>query len=365
VITAFNVRKASDSRWIRKEDNDWMRAPRSKNAEQGIGVPNVHRSAFGPVGELLICNPIALPEVGRALARWLDEQKNVQTTILDWLSHRAGSGLIAGRPIGDHNRIGAIEILARYSHWSAPHLIDRYLSEPIREFHLYAMPLARLQQVNRSPDAKTIAGNIIRLYNESRNYQPSPRWRERFTVEAFRTLAELSPADVVGPMASDLTNVADFELTTVLDSVSLAARKFDRHVLSHTPLKTAVESVWKHYLEDRSTGDIGNRPGIMGRLIELVGRVGEDLDPFFAALNDHPLRMQILYQFTRRPLDFASVDNRFRWYADVLKAMVEAKQSSALKKFLTEVVFPDMPQELQKTIIGTLTKKNPERPTTS
>jgi hypothetical protein len=363
VSIAFMVRKASDSRWIRKEETDWVRAPRSKSAENGIGLPNVHRSSFGPVGELLVSDMVSLPEVGRAVAHWLDEQQNLQASILDWLSHRAGSGLIAGRPIRDHNRIAAIEVLARYNHWSAPHLIDRYLSETIREFHLYAMPLARLQQVSRSADAKSIVGNIIRLYGESRNFQPGTRWRERFIVETFRTLVELSPVDVIGSLANDLANIADFELTAVLESVSLAARKFDRGVLSQSPLKASLQSIWNRYVEDRSTRDIGNRPGIMGRLIELLGRVGENLDPFFAAINDHPLRMQVLYQFTRRPLDFASVGNRFRWYADVLKSMVEAKQSFALKKFLTEVVVPDMPPEYQKTIIGTLTRNQPERPT--
>ena len=40
----------------------------------------------------------------------------------------------------------------------------------------------------------------------------------------------------------------------------------------------------------------------MGRLAELLGRTGADLGIAFSALNDHPLRMQVLYQFTRRPL---------------------------------------------------------------
>jgi hypothetical protein len=364
VITTFKVRKASTSHWIRKEERDWVRTTRPLGVENRIGLPSSPRPSFGPVRELLTCDKGILPETGREIARWLDEQKNIQTSILDWLSHRVNSGRLSGQPIGDFNRIAAIEILARYNHRSAPHLIERYLAEPIRENHLYAIPLARLQQMGKSQDAKSIAENIVRLYGESRDFQPVARWRERFAVEAFRTLAELSPADVVGALSNDLDQIADFELTPILESISVAARKLARPVLSQAPLKAPLRLVWDRYVEDKSTEDIGNRPGIMGRVMELVGRVGENLGPYFAALDSHPLRMQVLYQFTRRPLDFAPVKVRFRWYANVSKLMIEAKQNFALKKFLTEVVVPDMPPELQKAIIGTLTENQSDRPTT-
>ncbi len=216
----------------------------------------------------------------------------------------------------------------------------------------------------KSQESKSIAENIVRLYCESRNLQIAVRWRERFAVETFRTLAELSPVDVVSAIAADLPNIADFELTPVLESISVAARELDRTTLSRAPLKASLKLVWERYVEDKSAEDIGNRPGIMGRLMELFGRVGENLVPLFAALDSHPLKMQVLYQFTRRPLDFAPVKVRFRWYANVSRLMIEGKQSFALKKFLTEVVVPDMPPELQKTIIGMLTENQSDRPTT-
>ena len=364
MITTFKVRKASTSPWIREKERDWVRTSRPLGVENSIGPPSSPRPSFGPVRDLLTCDKAALPATGREIARWLDEQKNIQISILDWLSHRVNSGRLAGQPIGDFNRIAAIEILARYDHRSAPPLIERYLADPIRENHLYAIPLARLQQMSKSQHAKSIADNIVRLYGESRDFQPVTRWRERFAVEAFRTLAELSPGDVADALSNELDKVADFELTPILESISVAARKLSRAALELTPLKASLKLVWDRYVEDKSTEDIGNRPGIMGRVLELVGRTGESLEPFFAALEGHPLKMQVLYQFTRRPLEFASVKVRFGWYANVSKLMIEAKQNFALKKFLTEVVVPDMPPELQKAIIGTLTENQSARPTT-
>lgn len=350
--TTFEVRRAATSNWIRRTEPDWVRTPRALNA-----ATNSRRPAFGPVRELLTCDRTALQPRGRDILRWLDEQKNIQTTILDWLSHRVISNRVAGQVIGDFNRIAAIEILARYNHRSVPLLIDRYLAEPIRENHLYAMPLARLQQTIKSAEMASITASIVRLYGESRAVEVAPRWRERFSVETFRTLAEASPVHAVGTITSDLPNVADLELTPILESISQAARKVSRAILADSPLRASLKTVWDRFVADKSTENLGNRPGIMGRLLELLGRTGEDPSPCVASLDGHPLKMQVLYQFVRRPLDFAAVDNRFRWYADALKLMVEAKQNLAIRKFLTEIVVPDMPPDLQKSIISTFTKK--------
>jgi hypothetical protein len=364
MTTTFQVRKAATSQWIRKNEDEWIRTSRASSVESKIGRPSSPRPSFGPVRELLTCDKPALPGTGRDILRWLDEQKNIQASILDWLSHRVISGRVTGQVIGDFNRIAAIEILARYDHRSAPQLIERYLAEPIRENHLYAMPLARLQQTIKSQEAKSLAENIVRLYGESKTIEPAARWRERFVVETFRTLVELSPANAVGAISGDLASIADFELTAVLESISQAARKVDRTTLTQSPLKLSLKAVWNRYIEDKSAEELGNRPGIMGRLLELLGRVGEDLRPYFESLDQHPLKMQVLYQFVRRPLDFAKVNHRFRWYADALKLMADAKQSFAITKFLTEVVVPDMPPDFQKNIIGTLTKNQSDRPTT-
>lgn len=351
--TIFEFRRASDSRWIRQEEDVWVRPTRSKSPESRISSSGALRSSLGPIGELLACERDALPDLGRDAIRWLDQLNSLQTPALDWFSRQTSSGWIFGRPIGDHNRIAAIEILARYNHSSAPRLVDRYLSEPIREYHLYVLPLARLPQVGRSLEAGSIGRRIVQLYGESKAIQPEARWRERFAVEAFRSLVDLSPNDVVGVLASDLENIADLELTPILESVSLAARKVDGDRLSQSPFKTALRAVWDRYIKDGSTENVGNKPGILGRVLELLGRAGEDLAPFWALLKGHPLGTRILYQFVRRPLEFASSETRLRWYRDVMVLMIEAKQDFALRKFLIEVVVPDMPPELQKTIIGT------------
>ena len=351
MIATFEVRRAATSNWIRKTEPDWVRTPRALNA-----AASSRRPAFGPVRELLTCDRASLQSRGRDSLHWLDEQMNIQTTILDWLSHRVLSGRIAGQPIGDFNRIAAIEILARYNHRSVPQLIDRYLAEPVRENHLYAMPLARLQQTVKSEEAASIAASIVRLYGESRVFEATPRWRERFSVETFRTLAEASPVHAIGTITSDLPNIADLELTPVLESISQAARLVDRAILAESPLRVSLNTVWDRFAADKSTENLGNRPGIMGRMLELLGRTGEAPGPCLASLDGHPLKMQVFYQFVRRPLDFATVGDRFRWYADALNFMAEAKQTFAIKKFLTEIVIPDMPPDLQKSIISTFTK---------
>ena len=355
--TTFEVRRAATSHWIRRTERDWVRTPRALGA-----ATNSRRPAFGPVRELLTCDRAVLQSRGRDTLRWLDEQKNIQTTILDWLSHRVISDRIAGQVIGDFNRLAAIEILARYNHRSVPLLIDRYLAEPIRENHLYAMPLARLQQTIKSVEIASITASIVRLYGESRAAEFAPRWRERFSVETFRTLAETSPVHAVGTITSDLPNVAAFELTPILESISQAARKVSSAVLAESVLRASLLTVWDRFVADKSTENLGHRPGIMGRLLELLGRTGQDPSPCLASLHDHPLRMQVLYQFLRRPLDFAEVDNRFHWYADALRLMVEAKQNLAIRKFLAEIVVPDMPPDLQQRIISKLTKREPGAP---
>jgi hypothetical protein len=308
------------------------------------------------VRDLLACNRAVLAAKGREILRWLDEQEGIRTSILDWLSHRLISGRVTGQTIGDFNRIAGIEILARHNHRAAPQLIERYLAGPVRENHIYAMPLARLQQTIKSPEMRSIADHIVRLYGESRAIDPAPRWRGRFSVEAFRTLAESSPSSVFGPLVTDLANIGDLELTPILEALSVAARKVEGPMLAGSPVRAAAKEVWDRHVADKSTENLGNRPGIMGRLLELLGRSGEDLSPCFASLDVHPLRMQVLYQFVQRPLEFASVESRFRWYAAALKLMVVAKQNLAVKKFLTEIVVPDMPPDLQKSIISTLTR---------
>ena len=352
MIATFKVRKAATSDWVRRSERDWIKAPCV--LKPAASSP---RLAFGPVRDLLTCNRAVLAAKGREIIRWLDEQKGIQTSILDWLSHRVLSGRVMGQAIEDFNCIAAIEILARHGHRSTPHLIERHLAGPVRENHIYAMPLARLQQTIKSPEMASIAGHIVRLYEESRALDPVPRWRGRFSVEAFRTLADSAPRAAFGSVASDLPNVADLELTPILESLSIAARKVEHPLLVESPIRAAAKSVWERYARDKSATNLGNRPGIMGRLLELLGRSGEDLSACLATLDGHPLRMQVLYQFVQRPLEFAPVRSRFKWYAAALKLMVEAKQNLAVTKFLTEVVVPDMPPELQKSIISTLTKE--------
>jgi hypothetical protein len=366
MITVYKIRKSAEARWVRQR-HEWAQPnPKTlKTIEGETRFSRLIRQPFGPLVELLTCEVNSLAEAGAKVMRWLDDQPSMQDSLLCLLAVRSNSDSLAGQPIGDHNRIATIEILARYGHWSAPQLVTRYLSQPIREYHLYALPLVRLQQIARSQNAGSIAQEVVRLYGQSITFRPIPRWQERFTVEVFRTLADISPAEVVGSLAPHIANIGDLELTSVLESVCQAARRSDHGALSQGPLGVTLAQVWDRYVADRSTNDIGNRPGIMGRLAELLGRTGADLNSLFSVLEGHPLRMQVLYQFTRRPLDFAPSEHRFRWYMDVMKLMTKEKQSLAFKRFLTEVVVPDLDPELQTEIVRRLARSLQERPSDS
>ena len=139
------------------------------------------------------------------------------------------------------------------------------------------MPLARLQQVH-----------IVEMWGQFRviwfgstaSRTASSRLNGSERDSQWRSLARWSnlTGRGGGALATELMSVGDLELTPILESVSLAARKFDQATLSQGPLGASLARIWACYVENRSTGDIGNRPGIMGRLAELFGRAGADFD---------------------------------------------------------------------------------------
>ena len=158
--------------------------------ENRIGLFSVPRPSFGPLRDLLTCDKgRSSPRRGER-SRWLDEQKHIQTSILDWLSHRVISGRLAGQPIGDFNRIAAIEILRMLqSSFRAPHLSSVIL--PIRSaiiiFTQYrSLACSRWARARtRSQLRRTSSGSMANQEISSPSlagerdspWKPSGRWR--------------------------------------------------------------------------------------------------------------------------------------------------------------------------------------------
>jgi len=259
-------------------------------------------------------------------------------------------GSFQDRNIGEHNRVAILELVAREHSWPALRLTQEYLSLPLRKYHLFVIPLVRIPRLFNEDDARRAAAEIVRLFNESIGVQFEPQWQERFTVEVFRTLCEISPSDVVNSIGEHLDKVGDFELTAVLESVCWAAQKSNAMSLSEASLKASALKLWRQYVSDADIVNIGNRPGIMARLIEILGRSGFSVDDLMQEIVHHPLKPQVLYQFVQRPLDFLLIQQRLHLFINTLQHMVDTKQFLAAKRFTRDVFLPTIGPGLEEGI---------------
>ena len=104
---------------------------------------------MGPLGELLTCDRVSLAKRGAGVIKHLNNRKQLGSvwSELDWLAFHAFRDKLNGIPVQDHNRVAAIEILTRHESPEAADLVLRYLSLPLREYHLYVVPLARQEGI--------------------------------------------------------------------------------------------------------------------------------------------------------------------------------------------------------------------------
>jgi hypothetical protein len=217
----------------------------------------------------------------------------------------------------------------------------------LREYHLYVIPLSRHPNVLISGDRQAMARAITKLFAEC-STQESPKWRARFTVEVFRSLSAISPEAIIDDLASAVGEVEDLELTPVLEAVCEAARNFPRERLVRSPgLSHAIRSTWKQQATDRGTEVIGNRPGIMGRLLELLGRLGEAPLELIQGLEGHPLKERALHQFVFRPIEFLDPKQRLSVYWE---ALLGTSDPYAFRQIISEVVLKDNDPEVRETV---------------
>jgi hypothetical protein len=252
------------------------------------------------------------------------------------------AGSFQDRRIEEHNRVAVLELLAREHFLQASTLIQRYLSLPVSKYHLFILPLIRIPRLFDKDDSISAAREIARLYIDSVGVQFEPKWRERFTVEVFHTLSEISPDVLINTIGKLLDEVGEFELTAVLESVCKAARRSDAISLSKAPLKASALKLWNRYTTGVHVKDTDNRPGIMGRLLEILGRSGFEVEDLMQQIAESPIKPQILYQFVQRPLDFLATQRKLTLFMLTLQHMVETKQFFAAKRFTRDVLLPSI-----------------------
>ena len=359
----IEIRPRSDSlsEWAQRGRDrlSWVKSEGESTELKKPSVATAHPH-LGALVELLICNEDSLPQVGSSVARWLEDFSDSRSLMLGWLAFRAQLDSFEGRIIREHNRVAVIELAARNGIHASSLLIRDYLSLPLRKYHLFIVPLARIPNLLKGNELGAAATEIVRLFRESTISPSTERWQESFAVEVFRTLADISPNEVVNSVSAHLDKVRELELTAVLESVSLAARKSTAECLAVAPLRESALRLWRQYQENRDSTRIGNRPGIMGRLVEILGRSGLSVDDLLQGIADHPLGRQVLYQSVQRPLEFMPTDQRLRLYGRALEFMVETNQLLAAKRFMKDVFLTSLGPSLEKSIfrwIGTEAEK--------
>jgi len=299
---------------------------------------------------------VSLPEVGTRVVAYLERLGNTKSLVLNWLAQKLLIDPSETTQIGEHNRVAVIELLARNQIAASSSLVLQYLRLPLRAYHLFIVPLARIPGLLRGDDIREVVAQMVRLLGEASSDLEAAGWQGALVVEVFRAGSEISPQDVMGQMAGGLKKASDLELTAVLESVSMAAQKLSAASLQSAPVRAPLLEVWKCYIENKDVMAIRNRPGIMARLMEVLSRCGESTDKLIGQLNDHPLMDQVLYQFVQRQLDFLPMSQRLPVYTKALRMMVDNNQMVAAKRFMRDVFFPSLGPDVVKSIfqkIGT------------
>jgi hypothetical protein len=309
------------------------------------------RSGIAPIDELLTCDDVSLPEVGARVVTYLERLGPTKSLALNWLALRLLHETSGTTRIGEHNRVAIIELLARNEVPVSSSLILQYLSLPLRNYHLFIVPLTRILGLLKGEDIREAITQMVRLLGETSGNLETARWQGALIIEVFQAASEISPEDVMGQMGGGLKKAGDLELTAVLESVSQAAQKLSATSSPETAgVRGPLIEVWTAYVQNKDIVGVRNRPGIMARLMEILARCGEPTDRLIEQITDHPLMHQVLYQFVQRPLDFLPMHQRLRVYTNALKIMVDNNQMVAAKRFMRDVFFPSLGPDAVKSI---------------
>ena len=348
-------RLSSDWAALSPARNDWVKVRGEHKSPQSPPV-SARRSQISPLNELLTCDEASLPEVGTRVVACLERLGDTKSLALNWLAQKLLIDPSEPTPIGEHNRVAVIELLGRNQVAVSSTLVLQYLKLPLRAYHLFIVPLARIPGLLSGDDIREVVAQMVRLLGEASSDLEAAGWQGALVVEVFRVASEISPQDVMGQMAGGLRKASDLELTAVLESVSMASQKVSAATLHSAAVRAPLHEIWNCYVENKDVKAIRNRPGIMARLMEVLSRCGEPTDKLMGELNGHPLMDQVLYQFVQRHLDFLPTGQKLQVYTKALRMMVDNNQMVAAQRFMKDVFFPSLGTDVVKSIfqkIGT------------
>jgi hypothetical protein len=295
------------------------------------------KSILWPHERLLGCSKTEIPFAAhRAIDQIEELDTEMQSVMLDWLSHQLNTPW-AKVPLW--NRIGAMEVLARFKSPGLPSLIETALNSPDGEHNLYTISMARVVRPKNTSLSDSIANRITVIYESShRDGRLTTEWGRRLSVEVFRTLSELSPNHAVGPICRLLPAIAATEITAVLEAVTRAAHVAKQVDKTDHWLDDAIRILWDRY--NSTTNNSLNRPGVISCLLELTGVRYHSLDDALCVINLHEskLRAQILYLFAKRPLDFLDKEQSLHCYSAVFDALIRTQQNHELEEVISKAM---------------------------
>lgn len=316
-ISAFGYKRSAAR--IGPSDNsaDWHEATRRRGLRATSPPDNILRFR---IDRLLRCSE---DELGEAAQRVIDTlgkfgpgRRHAYLALLADGIRRSGFPHIG--PIA--NQVAAIEILEFFGSKIAAEFVEAGLGRPVDRYSIYFVSLTHNLQVPSDGESTRLAGSMVRLLDEAANKSVSDFSFSSLCAVAYKSLAFLSPRAALGPASRHLLKVESLELTAVLQAMVDAARRVGDPSLFSQEVTRCVSTLYGTYMQAHED-EVDNIPGVVARLLELLGRSGQSLDRQLDDIVSHPLGSQILYLCMQSGLDFIPPESRNCWYAAILKTL--------------------------------------------
>jgi hypothetical protein len=315
-----------------------------------------HRAGARARPRLLYCSPADVGEIARGVVETLSAvDPELRRERLAELGHCLRKDWQrADDQAREANRLATLEILVRFQHLSAGHLlVERIAIRPVAESHLYLASLARGPLVLAPMRLRVLARKIAGMLEDAWTEQAAitDTLRRRLSVEAFRALAKICPEAATGNVCRLLPKLCGLEQTAIWDSVAGAAATLGQRARSQTVLATAARETLHTLLACENPDDVDNYPGITARVLEVACRTG---DPAITPLDGlNPLggmRIWVLQQFARRPLEFLDAGTRATVYIETLKALIQKTQLQSFAELVSRIArdYPDGVEQILK-----------------
>jgi hypothetical protein len=302
-----------------------------------------NRSIYDRVRRLLESKGAAARTTGSELLAWLRAQDRA---VADAVSRELGDAV--SRDVDDEMRAVAIEILARVSPGLAcRHLATGIAKRPITAYHRYLIAFARIEGVADESVRNKIVDLLDQLPGALRHEDAAET-----AVEAFLSLLKLDPDGLIENALAPLRTFGGFEQTRLLDALAKAMRSSD--VKPSRGLRELVLTRWRLAVSPEGER-LADRAGIGARLLEILGRSGDDLEDLMQCMSgDEALECRILYQLVQQSLDFVSPEHGDRLVRRTIKLLAATGQTRTLFRLLGTLKASTVPKEVTAVLANTL-----------